>query len=525
MLSIPKQTYSLPVIQIGIADFRQRSREKSFLVSILLLCVLTMFAFPVTDTNYQTLEISGYRGIYDSAWMGATLAMLEVIFLPIMCFYLVKNAVEKDRLSQVDSLLAYTQMTKLQYIIGKWLANFSLLVCISLVMVVISISVQFWIGESYNVNPFDYLLPQLIFVWPTLAIIAAMAILFESFKWLRGGLGNVAYFFLWVSLMANSIEGVSGIGAVMEQMDADVLAIDPTALDSSSLGISVGTGEEIPPLKTFEWRGIDYQLDWLYSVLGMSLICLMLLVIAVALFDRFSKSRSLNNNLNENNILFNILSKLSLLTLPLTKIFELTSFSRMIRQEFLLLFKGWSPYFYLLFFGLVAAQLSFGVDTIRQMLLPASFLVCVLCLSPMGQREIKENAHQLIFYCPSPIKMQLPASLVAATLLLILATSGALIKFLLAGEWLSIGLLLLGCFFVSTFALLCGSLSRTSRTFEIMFTVLWYIGPLQRNPNLDFIGINPEANIEVGSPVYFAITALMFILLSLWSKKKQLRYV
>ena len=69
-----------------LADFRQRTRQQSFIVILLSMSVLTLLFFPSLDTQYQTLVINGYRGIYNSAWLGVCLAMLNVLFLPIICF-------------------------------------------------------------------------------------------------------------------------------------------------------------------------------------------------------------------------------------------------------------------------------------------------------------------------------------------------------------------------------------------------------------------------------------------------------
>ena len=74
------------VWQCITADFKQRTRQQSFVVTLLGMSVLTLLFFPPPDAHYQTLVINGYRGIYNSAWLGMCLAMLNVLFLPIICF-------------------------------------------------------------------------------------------------------------------------------------------------------------------------------------------------------------------------------------------------------------------------------------------------------------------------------------------------------------------------------------------------------------------------------------------------------
>ena len=37
---------------------------------------------------------------------------------------------------------------------------------------------------------------------PVMLVVAALAILFEAIPWLRGGLGNVVYFFVWIGALS-----------------------------------------------------------------------------------------------------------------------------------------------------------------------------------------------------------------------------------------------------------------------------------------------------------------------------------
>ena len=186
-----------PLWQCIIADCKQRTRQQSFIVTLLLMSVLTLLFFPSVDAQYQTLIINGYRGIYNSEWLGICLAMLNALFLPIICFYLIKNGLELDRQSMTSELIASTPVNKLTYLLSKWCTNVFILVCIVLVMLLSIILIQLYYGESYQINLWALVWPQLMFVLPMLLAVASIAIMFESIKWLKGGVGNVVYFFLW----------------------------------------------------------------------------------------------------------------------------------------------------------------------------------------------------------------------------------------------------------------------------------------------------------------------------------------
>lgn len=460
------------------ADFYDRIRRRNYLVTLMCMAILTLLFFPPSDASYATVVIGGYRGIYNSAWIGATLAILNVLFLPIICFYLIKNAVERDRDRGISELIAPTPIKKFEYIIGKWLSNLTLLTGIMLFMSLTSIFVQLWHGEDYSIDLLQLLLPQIIYVLPILAVISAVAILFETIGPLRGGIGNVLYFFLWVGLLVNVVEDSSGIGDIIDQIRQAVIAYDPMSNGSTNIGIALSDDFKNGKLQTFTWLGITYTSLVISPFTKMMALGLIILIVATVFFDRFKKTadqsatKMVNNKLEQ---------KLTKLLQPISKLFENTfglwSFTSLIRQEFLLLIRGGSIWWYLTIAGLLLGQLIAPLETVRTVILPASWLLCVLVFSPMGHRELQSGTDSLIFSCISPIKKQFPAMLLAGILVALLVVSGALLRFLLSGEFFSIVMLLTGALFIPSLALACGALTRTSRTFEILFLTLWYIYP------------------------------------------------
>ena len=238
--------------QCILADFKQRSRQQSFIVTLLSMSVLTLLFFPSLESQYQTLIINGYRGIYNSEWLGICLAMLNVLFLPIICFYLIKNGLELDRQLMTSELIASTPVSKLTYLFSKWCTNVLILLCIVLVMLLNIVLIQVYYGESYQVNFWSLVWPQLVFVLPMLLAVASIAIMFESIKWLKGGVGNVVYFFLWTGSIISTIESVSGIGSLLSQIEAEVAERFPLQQGSTNIGINIVN--ETAKINTFIWQ-------------------------------------------------------------------------------------------------------------------------------------------------------------------------------------------------------------------------------------------------------------------------------
>jgi hypothetical protein len=507
------------------ADFFDRIRRRNYLITLMCMAILTLLFLPDPSAGYSVVSVGGYRGLYNSAWIGASLAILNALFLPLICFYLVKNAVERDREQGISELIVPTPVKKFDYLLGKWLSNFTLLLGVMICMSLTSIFVQLFIGEDYSLNLVQLLLPQILYVLPILAVICAAAILFETIPLLRGGIGNVSYFFLWITLVLYTINGAAGVGDIIDQIRQAVQAYDPGNNGDVNVSFAVSDkARESRLFNTFVWSGINYNSMMIGAFAQLMGFALLLLVAATFIFDRFKKStgHSLTQQASQK-----FAQKLALVLQPVSRLSDsLTNqwvFTRLVRQEFLLLIRGSSIWWYLAMIGLFVAQFMAPMGTLRAAVLPATWLMCVLLFSPMGQREIQHRADSLIFSCLSPLKKQFPAMLLAGFLLALLVVSGGFLRFILSGEFFSALMLLTGSLFISSLALACGSLTRTSRTFEVLFTALWYIGPLNKSA-LDFAGVDPQFSQKTNAPLMFLSASLVLIMLALLGRKLQLRY-
>ena len=513
------------IFHIFKADLRQRVRQQSYLVTLLSMTVLTMLFFPSLDEGYQTVQINDHRGMYNSAWMGASLAILNFSFLPLICFYIIKGTIEHDTAQQIGELIASTQVGKSQYVLGKWLSNLCLLLGILVCMSLTVIFVQLWHGEDYSINVFHLILPQLVYVVPILIVVAAVAILFESVPILRGGVGNIVYFFLWSATLVHSMFGVSGINDLKVQMLQGFLVTQKTSAVSTlenANSLQIGITLSDPPLNTFYWQGLDYSVTSWMSIVQMLILALVVLVAAISFFDRFKQAPQNKISVTEGlfqRCLMRLLTPVNAIFNSVTQHF---AFTRLVRQEFLLIIRGWPVWWYLSVVTLMLLQLVVNTDILRAVVLPVSWLFCVLALSPLGQRETQHNTQQLVFNSPSLLKRQLPAMLVAGVLVLLMVASGALVRFGLIGDVFSILMLMSGAVFIVLFAVVCGVVTKTSRTFEILFTLLWYAGPINHSTYLDFIGVDLQMSKQINAPAVFLSVSAILLVITFIARRKQI---
>jgi hypothetical protein len=506
--------------QCIIADFKQRTRQQSYIVALLAMSVLTLLFFPSPDAQYQTLVINGYRGIYNSAWLGVCLAMLNVLFLPIICFYLVKNALELDRQSMTSELIAATPVAKHTFLLSKWCVNVLILVSIVLVMLCSTVLIQLYYGESYQIDFWVLIWPQLVFVLPVLLAVASIAIMFESIKWLRGGLGNLVYFFIWIGSIVQTIESVSGIGNLLDQLDAEVVARFPLSQGATNIGIKVGDSLS-PEINTFIWQGIEPAAAHFWGALPLIFFSLICLGITYLCFDRFSQQTLAVKQ--QSSWLHRTFSRT--VGMPLDSLLGFFSqyfaFTRLLRLELKLMLTGQSTYWFIGLIILNIVQVFISQQLLISIVLPLAWLWCVLVLSPLGQLEKQSNTVELMTYSKQSSRLQSMASYSAAWLVLAMACLGCAIRFLTLGEWVLLLQLIIAISFTVSLAYFCGAFGGTKRLFEVLYPAIWYFGPIQTALYVDFFGVNSQTSWQAGMPYAVAAISMGLLLLTVGVKNSR----
>jgi hypothetical protein len=96
--------------------------------------------------------------------------------------------------------------------------------------------------------------------------------------------------------------------------------------------------------------------------------------------------------------------------------------------------------------------------------------------------------------------------------------SGAALRFAFRGDTTALLAFLSAAFFIPSLALALGVWSHSSKPFEILYITLWYLGPLNKVPGLDFIGAHSPGYPGVYIPLSLALIAFAF-----FGRARQLR--
>jgi len=183
--------------------------------------------------------------------------------------------------------------------------------------------------------------------------------------------------------------------------------------------------------------------------------------------------------------------------------------------------KGQRWWWYAVALGLVVASLFSPLEVSRQWLLPAAWIWPFLVWSPLGNREARHRTGQMVFSAPFPLRGQLPAAWVAGLMVAVATGSGVALRLLLAGQWGALLAWAVGAAFVPALALALGVWSGSSKMFEVVYFLLWYAGPMNQLPALDYLGATDEA-VATGMPLIYLALALLLLGLAFAGRQRQI---
>ena len=194
----------------------------------------------------------------------------------------------------------------------------------------------------------------------------------------------------------------------------------------------------------------------------------------------------------------------------------------MFAAELRLMHKGYHWLWYVVALGLIAAQLTVPYEYARQYALPAAWIWPLALWSNMGSREARFNTSQLMFSSAFPVSRQFPAVWLSGLIVAGIAGGGILLRAFLGGETSHAIALLTGILFVPTFALALGTISGTRKLFEVTYLLIWYLGPVNGLPALDFLGTR-DADVSGPSPFVYALISLVLGIVAVLWRRRQVR--
>ena len=533
------------IYHLSRADFLERIRRPSFLAILAITMYLTYLFVPPAEADYLTVSLGGVRGIYNSPWVGTMFGVAISVVVSLFAFYLVKNAVDRDRQTNVGQILASTPIRKSAYTLGKWLSNLALLTSLVAIMMIMALVMQLVRGEAGEIRIWALAAPIWLMGLPVMGIIAGIAVLFETIPFLSGGFGNVVYFFGWTFFLAFSLTSnfsenstivepgndLFGLTQPISDMQDQYAAINP----DYSGDFSIGRSDSVGSFEFFVWEGITWgppivaqRLLWLASGALIALL-------AAVPFDRFDPARGSGAGrsepgrlvrmgqrlLNVGGSIFGVVGKVVGVPLrPLARAVSSSRFGATLLAELKLALRGNSWWWYALVGLFVLLGLFSSLENALPNILPFAWLVPVLVWSGLGVREGRYATQRLVFSAPYPLRRQLPATWLAGVIVALVTGGGVGLRLLLSGEWAHLLAFFVAAGFIPALALALGIWSGTSRAFEIVY-LLWWYAIVNGAAEIDFMGTTERA-LQGGRPLIFLGITLGLLLLAVVGRYRQL---
>jgi hypothetical protein len=492
---------------LAVADFRERSRRPSYVVTLAAAIALGYLALPPASSVWVVMNAGGYRGVYDSAYAGTVTALAGGLWLMIGGFYVVRGAITRDEQAGVGQVLAATPLRSAGYLAGKFLSNLMVLGSMAAVLAVTALALQLARGESAAVRPGALLLPYVLLTLPVLAVTAAAAVLFETVPVLRGGLGNVAWFFFWMfATIAGGGAPLGGLGTVAASMRQAMAAQHLPSAAEFSLGFT----KLDHPLRTFSWAGLHPSAGFVVARLVLILVATGLAAGPAFWFGRFDPARAGWRHAarrpggsapvvvagagaaevspadvgpaDVGQADVGQAGRAALSGRPLSAVARGRAglaAGRLLAGEVRILVQGVSRWWWLVAAALTALSLTVPTDLVRPagastaLLLSAAWIWPILIWSRLGTQR-RENGLDTLLGAYPAVYRQLAAEWLAGLVLTAVLGLGPLLAMAIAADGAGVAAWVGGALFIPSLALLLGAVSRTHRVFQVLYLILWY---------------------------------------------------
>jgi hypothetical protein len=359
------------------------------------------------------------------------------------------------------------------------------------VLAVTALALQLARGESTAVDPGALLLPFVLLTLPVLALTAAAAVLFETIPVLRAGLGNIAWFFVWmITAIAGQGVPLGGLGTVAASMRQAMAAqhLHPAEF-------SLGFTKVDHPLHTFTWHGLHPAGGFVAARLVLILAAACLAALPAVWFARFDPARVRAQRAavpdgDQTPVPAPaavpaadqaVASTPSLAYKPLSPVEARPgrAFGRLLAGEARILVQGTSRWWWLVAAALNAASLAVPASLVKPagattaLLLSAAWIWPVLIWSRLGTQRRENGLDTLLGAYPGAYR-QLAAEWAAGLALTAVTGPGPLLRMAAAADSPRIAAWIAGALFIPSLALMLGTASRTHRMFQALYVILWY---------------------------------------------------
>jgi hypothetical protein len=476
------------LLAVALADVRTRLRRPAAAVLVVASAVAAAFAIPDPATGSGLLKIDGARALYTSPALAFATAAFFVLPFSLLGFYVASNALERDLHARIATVVAASPVRSAEYLLGKLLGNVALLTAVALGFMAAAMGVQVVRGEG-PLQPVAYLAHYALLVVPCIVWVAAMALVFECAPGLSGRAGDIAYFFVWATLLGLGAEPWRGadqapswLGRCIDFTGFGYLIREVQHIAGTS-SFTIGYAPVDATRAPVVFAGLSFTAEAL-GARAFSLVAPALLVpLALVLFRRFDPARSrVGAGGRPGRVRAALGSWLRAVVRP-----PLALLNRL-APDVALTFRA-RPILVPVAAAVAVLGLTLPSPAVRQGLLPAVFAVLSLALADVPTRERRAGLLGVVQATPRRREGFARWKLATASAVACLVAGVPVARLLVTEPRAGVSALV-GVFFLAFAAVALGLATGTPKTFMALSLALWYLALNAKGhtPALDYGG-------------------------------------
>jgi hypothetical protein len=394
-------------------------------------------------------------------------AVLAMIFIGLVGFYVTSNAVQRDLNSRCGFVIASTTMKTREYIAGKFAGNVVFLATFVFGFMIVSMAMVLVRGEA-PLQPLLFAKQYAILVPSAIVFVAALSIVFESIPFLSGRFGDVVYFIFWVGslgVVASSME--QGHGGLLRYFDFSgfgyLLEETKRTYHTNSLSIGQSPFDKSVPPRLIDGLHLTGG-EWVTRV-SSTFAPLLILGIALLFFHRFDPARVRAHTARNGKWMQRLNAIAKPFTIPLTLLTR--SGGALIADARTSIASA--PLAAIAFIAITIATLAGGHDA-----LTIGIAAAAIFIADIASRERRAGTTALVYAAPHLrerfVFWKLGSSIVVATLIL-----AAPVVHTALTRPASLVALVVGIAFLCAAATSLGIISSNPKTFVVLFLIYWYL--------------------------------------------------
>jgi len=176
-------------------QFKRHIQNPALWLIALTAPIAAHYMVPEQAGTYTVLAINNAFPVLTSAVIGMELGIISALLLSPIVYIFLRVSRIKITSWQVEDV---TPANRSKQMLGHWMADTALLWTLLAGLALSGIILSLFRLPLAEVRPLDTVIALLLIACPAFAFIAAIRVFFSSRPLLRGALGDVAFFFLWI---------------------------------------------------------------------------------------------------------------------------------------------------------------------------------------------------------------------------------------------------------------------------------------------------------------------------------------